>query len=33
MIIITTAMASLEFGFDRLLVDVGPVYMEVGALR
>ena len=26
-------MASLEFGFDRLLVDLGPVYMEVGALR
>ena len=23
-------MASLEFGFDRLLVDLGPVYMEVG---
>ena len=26
-------MASLEFGFDRLLVDLGPVYMEVGAPR
>ena len=23
-------MASLEFGFDRLLVDLGPAYMEVG---
>ena len=23
-------MASLELDFDRLLVDLGPVYMEVG---